>query len=958
MSSLISPKGTEPLSVRPSTTHLLPVTRRLLLLIWPFLVIVALLVLLASESMQMLIGTRAYVEGESRWSKGEKESVFALLRYSESRDEKDYAQFRTAVAITLGGRKARLELEKENPDYEVARQGFREGGGHEDDMESAIKLFRRFRNVSYMSRVIEIWEEGDRKIAELIDAAEALHRQIVSGKNELEVERGLLQRIQEINARLTPLEDAFSFTLGEVARFTEQVLIFLTLAVAATLVPIGIFLSRRVLRKNEAFEDALKLSERRLHLAVTGTNDGLWDWDVLAKRIYFSSRFKELLGYADHEMGDTTEGFTSLLHHEDRAGAFAAIKASLDRDVAYDTEYRLLTKSGEYRWFRARGHAARDASGRAVRMAGSLTDITDRKLAEAQLFAEKERAQVTLESIGDAVITTDTEGWIAYLNPVAERLTGWSALEAQGLPLQAIFRIVDENTRQVPSNPIETVLRDERAVEVSANILLVRNDGGEIPIVESAAPIRDRTGRITGVVLVFHDVSRERQYAARLSYQASHDSLTGLINRGEFERRLALALASSAELQRHHAVMYLDLDQFKVVNDTCGHAAGDELMRQISVLLQQRMREGDTLARLGGDEFGVLLENCPAGHALRIADEMRETVSDFHFAWNNRSFSVGVSIGLVNLMEGTLTLADVMSAADAACYMAKDKGRNRVHLYHPDDSELSLRHGEMEWIGRIQKALDENRFCLYSQSIVPVGGMRNHGIHCELLIRMVDERGALVPPMAFIPAAERYGLMPSLDRWVIHNAFTILTARREQESDEPIVTCSINISGASIVDERFLGYVTDKFVEFGVPHSTICFEITETAAIANLSKAKNFIDELKSLGCRFSLDDFGAGMSSFAYLKHLPVDFLKIDGGFVKDMTDDPIDRAMVEAINNVGHVMGKITIAEFVENEACLKILREIGVDFAQGFGIDRPAPFGVDSLSAIKRRPAAARA
>jgi EAL domain-containing protein (putative c-di-GMP-specific phosphodiesterase class I) len=287
--------------------------------------------------------------------------------------------------------------------------------------------------------------------------------------------------------------------------------------------------------------------------------------------------------------------------------------------------------------------------------------------------------------------------------------------------------------------------------------------------------------------------------------------------------------------------------------------------------------------------------------------------------------------------------------------MAKDKGRNRVQLYHPDDSELSLRHGEMEWVGRIQRALDENRFCLYAQNIVPVSGKGSQGAHCEVLVRMLDERGALIPPMAFIPAAERYGLMPALDRWVIHSAFAKLTQMRADENFEPIVTCSINISGASIVDERFLSFVQGKFIEFNVPHSTICFEITETAAIANLGKAKAFIDDLRSLGCRFSLDDFGAGMSSFAYLKHLPVDFLKIDGGFVKDMPDDPIDRAMVEAINNVGHVMGKITIAEFVENEACMSILREIGVDFAQGYGIHRPAPFGVSAAPNIRLRAAA---
>jgi diguanylate cyclase (GGDEF)-like protein len=400
-------------------------------------------------------------------------------------------------------------------------------------------------------------------------------------------------------------------------------------------------------------------------------------------------------------------------------------------------------------------------------------------------------------------------------------------------------------------------------------------------------------------------------------------------------------LQSAAQLGRHHAVMYLDLDQFKVVNDTCGHAAGDQLMRQVAVLLQHCLREGDTLARLGGDEFGVLLENCPPDAAMRIADKLRQTVTDFHFAWAHLSFNIGVSIGLVNVEDGLFTLAEVLRAADTACYMAKEKGRNRVQMYHPEDSELTIRQGEMEWVGRLQKALDENRFILYAQDIRPVRGGRGGGTHCELLVRMLDEKGNLVPPMAFIPAAERYNLMPAIDRWVIRTALATLARIRADVSREQVDLCAINLSGASIGDERFLDFVREQLGRFALPHHTICFEITETAAIANLDKATHFIRELKSLGCRFSLDDFGAGMSSFAYLKHLPVDFLKIDGGFVKDMADDPIDRAMVEAINSVGHVMGKQTIAEFVDSEAVMAALRDIGVDYAQGYGVAKPRPF-----------------
>ncbi len=919
----------------------LPGSGRLLQIIWPFLVIVIVLLALSLESINILVAARSYSEGESLWSKGQKRAMFSLLRYTETRNSADYYNYREAIAVPMGDKKTRLELEKPNPDMAIAWAGFIEGRNHPDDIPGMIMLYRTFRNIDFMAAVIDLWTEGDRYIGELNAVADELHALIDSGRDTPEALRAFRERILEIDTRLSPLTDQFTRTLGDATRKTKVLLLIANLAAAGILLPIGIWLSHRMVRHREKAEEELKRSQERFRLAVTGSNDGLWDWSIASGHMYYSPRFEQLLGYDNLELGTSIDSLTSRVHPEDKAATEAAFSSHLQDGAPFDIEIRLQTKSGEYRWFRARGQSVRDSGGKAHRMAGSITDMTDRRQAATDLFAEKERALVTLASIADGVVTTDTDGWVEYLNPVAEQLTGWTTATARGLPIRAILRMVDETSRKLAPDPIEMVLREERTIEATSTILLVRNDGTEVPIMQSAAPIRARSGEISGVVLVLHDVSRERQYVAKLSYQASHDSLTGLINRGEFERRLSLALKSAAQLGRHHAVMYLDLDQFKVVNDTCGHAAGDQLMRQVSAVLQRRLREGDTLARLGGDEFGVLLENCAPDNALRIADGLRQTIMECHFAWETRSFNIGVSIGLVNVEDGLFTLTDVLSAADAACYMAKDKGRNRVQVYHAGDTELSTRQGEMEWIGRLQKALDEDRFVLYSQDIAGLDPSRNLGDHCEILIRMLDERGELVPPMAFIPAAERYNLMPSIDRWVIRNAFAII-ARQQAETGSGPAIFAINLSGASIGDERFLDYVREQFDHFAVAPQSICFEITETAAIAKLDKATFFINQLKSLGCLFSLDDFGAGMSSFAYLKHLPVDFLKIDGGFVKDMADDLIDRAMVEAINSIGHVMGKQTIAEFVDGEKVIRLLRELKVDFAQGYGIAKPRPFG----------------
>jgi diguanylate cyclase (GGDEF)-like protein/PAS domain S-box-containing protein len=574
---------------------------------------------------------------------------------------------------------------------------------------------------------------------------------------------------------------------------------------------------------------------------------------------------------------------------------------------------------------------------RTTQLRDSETRLCERKEAESALFAEKERLRVTLSAIGDAVMTTDVQGNITYMNPVAEAMTGWHNEEAAGRPLTQVFAIVNELTGMSAPNPVEAVLQNGQAAKLAPDTCLMHRSGSHIAIEDSAAPIRDTMGTLIGVVLVFHDVSDARKMRAQMNHQASHDALTGLINRREFEDRVVTSLDNGDLKDRQHTLLYLDLDQFKIVNDTCGHLAGDELLRQLTALLQNPLRQSDALARLGGDEFGLLLENCPTVKALHIAESLRHIVNDFHFVWLDKSFPLSVSIGLVTFNNNGVTLSDILRMADAACYVAKDKGRNRIHIYTPEDKELAQRHGEIGWVARIQKALDEQRFVLYSQEIRPLGNNPEPGRHHELLLRMVED-DKLIPPMAFIPAAERYGLMPLLDRWVIKTAFAHHAAN--YLPGDSVGLCAINLSGTTICDERFPDFVREQFALHKVPPNGICFEITETAAIANLSQAAIFIQELKEIGCRFSLDDFGSGMSSFAYLKHLPVDFLKIDGGFVKEMMTDRIDHAMVESINHIGHVMGIQTIAEFVENDEILAALRKIGVDFAQGYRIEKPQP------------------
>ena len=677
-----------------------------------------------------------------------------------------------------------------------------------------------------------------------------------------------------------------------------------------------------------------ELRERNQLVSITA-NDGIWDFDGQTKRVELSRRWKTMLGY-DADDDEVLLDWYHLVHPDDMARVQSRMREHLEGKTSFfESVHRMKHQNGDWRWMSSRAKAVLDKNGRLMRLLGVEVDITERKLYEEALFREKESAQITLQSIGDGVITTDAKGIVEYINPVAEELTGWKVDDASGRVVDEIFRGFHEETCEPLENPLAVSIRRDRAIKSVRPTLLIRRDGNELYIESTASPIRDGKGHVTGGVLVFHDVSESRELNRRLSYHASHDILTGLVNRREFENRLERALKSARARETSYALLYLDLDQFKIVNDSCGHSAGDALLGQLGALLKSKIRWRDTLARLGGDEFGVLLESCSLDEAMQTAEALRVAISDYKFMWDDRSFRMGVSIGVVPINAENEDVAALLSAADSACGAAKEAGRNRIHSFQENDIDLMRRRREMQWAARISNALEENRFELFRQTIQPLQA-DEEGAHYEILLRMRDENGGIISPGLFIEAAERYGITPNIDRWVIRSAFRWLVS--EADERERLQLCSINLSGQSLGDEKFLPFVIDQFQMSGLDATKICFEITETAAIASYSQANRFINALKELGCKFALDDFGTGLSSFGYLKHFPVDFLKIDGSFVKEILHDPIDREMVRSINEIGHLTGKQTIAEFAENEEIITMLRGMGIDYAQGYGVSEP--------------------
>ncbi|WP_407150846.1 putative bifunctional diguanylate cyclase/phosphodiesterase [Bradyrhizobium sp. ORS 86] len=773
-------------------------SRSLWRVVGPLIAIVFLQASLSAGSLQVMSAVRAYVAGESLWSKGQKDAIHDLQIYV-STGTADYLQkFDTAIAVPLADRTARLALEAPGDNDAAARAAFAQAGNHDDDIGGLIWLFKYFRRLHHVAGAVTAWRNSDLLLDQLIQIRNEAEKDRALHDPSAATIRHWAERIGAVDAALSALAVDFSDHLGKASRQVSWLLLLVNALIAACLAGIVLFHTRRILQR---------------------------------------------------------------------------------------------------RW-----------------------------LAETALAVEKERAQLTLASIGDAVIVTTPDDRVGYMNPAAERLLA-AGQDATNRPVSALFRIAEQ--------PLQGSFRTLEADGESASQqrLLLRPDQSSVPVSVVETPIV-HAGHPAGRVMIIHDMTAERRLVEELAWAASHDVLTRLANRRQFEFELHTSMAEPSAANAD--LMLIDLDQFKIINDTCGHMAGDRLLKQIARLLTTEVDGDGLVARLGGDEFGILLRE-DGGVASDVAERIRAVIEQSSFVHEDSSFRISASIGLVRL-DDCASVQDALRLADVACFLAKDKGRNRVQEHRLSDTDLTVRVTEMSWVNRIRKGLDENRFCLYEQEIRPVAGTLKGQERRELLLRLRDENGGLVPPGSFLPAAERYGLMPLIDRWVVRRAFELIAERRH--SHRKIAGYAINLSGATISDSDFVEFVAELFMQYDVSPTMVCFEITETSAISNLDEARKFIARLREIGCSFSLDDFGTGMSSIAYLKHLPVDFIKIDGSFVKEILSSKVDRAMVEMITKTAKIMQKQVVAEFVESVAILDELRQIGVDYVQGYAIGKPVP------------------
>ncbi len=695
----------------------------------------------------------------------------------------------------------------------------------------------------------------------------------------------------------------------------------------------GFVLLQSDISRRKADELALRRSEALLNRIGVVAGVGGWSLDLASGDLIWTEQTRRLHGVPNDYVPDVDHAI-EFYAPEARPVIREALDAAIQDGGSWDLELPMLRSDGTVFWAHVTG-TAETVDGKIAGFLGAFQDITERRDERLELARERELLQVTLKSIGDAVITTDAQAKITWMNPVAERLTGWSKEEAHGVLLPTVFPVFHEETGEPAVDPVQACIAEERVVGLSRDTMLRARDGREYGIQDSAAPIRDGDGLIIGAVLVFHDVSEQRRLGHEMRYRAMHDSLTSLFNRSELEARLQQALDQAHRDDSVHALMFIDLDQFKVVNDTCGHGAGDHLLQQVAGLLKSAARSGDIVARLGGDEFVVLLTGCTPEQAQRLAEQVSERFEAFRFQHGTERFRVGASIGIAPVDARFADPDAVLVAADSACRNAKEQGRNRVVLWHDSDVAIRARSEESQWVSRLERALDDERFVLFAQCIEPLTGASDE-LHAEVLLRLRDENDQLLAPAVFLSAAERFHLMPRIDRWVLGE---VVDSMRDLHGSVSVGMVCVNLSGRSVGDRAFhtdaLGLLeaTDPWI-----CQRLCLEITETAAITHMADAIAFVQRVRELGVRVALDDFGAGASSFGYLKSLPVDVLKIDGQFVRNLLDDPLDAATVSSFVEVARVLGLQTVAEFVENAEIAERLRAMGVTYGQGYLFHRP--------------------
>lgn len=782
-----------------------PQHRRLVALIGVMFVMVLLLLGVTYGALSVDSAMRAYVGGESLWSKGQKDAVYYLSRYIETQDPQQWRMFEKSIATPLSDRRARLAMNGGNLDWQAAYSGLEGGGNHPADIPSMIRLYRWFYWEPHVARAISTWKAGDAYIVQLRELGRTARDNIRAGRLSPARRQALLQRLDSIDTELRPLEDRFSRVLGEAARWLQHLLFWVLLGVAVAILFFGTWTVYLITAR--VFE-----AERRFRATFEHAGHGIAHVGLDGTWIRVNPRLCEMLGYRREELLGMR--FDELTHPEDREPTADAIGQLL--------------------------------SGQTDRM-----ELTKR---------------------------------------------------------------------------------------------YVRSDGQIIWVNVTTTLLRDIHNKPQYLIKLIDDITEEKRLSDEIFYRARHDQLTGLINRYEFEQRLRKATERVRLERTRSALCYLDLDQFKIVNDTCGHMAGDALLQQLGPLIRSCVRSNDTVARLGGDEFGILLEACPLEVARRTAEKIRRAIAEFRFFWFERSFGLGVSIGIVefggDLTPQSLDPQKLMSLADTACYEAKASGRNHIHVVDVKTGEVSIRRTEMEWTARLQNALDEDRLLLVWQPIYPLGGNAGPPRHFETLVRLRTPEGDLVAPGKFLPAAERYGQVQVLDRRVLSLALAWL--ENNQQAWPQLDWLSVNLSGTTIGRPEDTRRLLESIAAANVDPARLCFEITETAAIGNLSTALDFMTEASQLGCRFALDDFGSGVSSFGYLNTLPADYVKIDGMFVRDMDESPVHEAMVRSINEIALAMGKCTIAECVESRSVAERLGELGIRYGQGYALGRPTEIG----------------